>query len=163
MRSAAEIYRDLLRLILAEGIEIRECHSSTAAEPAYFRRGLKFPMPAIEIVRPIGNRWYSQKPGESEIEPLLEGAKDLEAELITMAHEFGHHHSVYDEYEAVLKDFKADPSSVLSQDLQNLYDEELFAWERGKAVLRDLGFRNWRRFRAQRIESLKTYHRALFS
>ena len=147
-----EIFQNLVELIKSAGIHL------------YFdgRLGNETPL----------DGWYAPDPWKNALGPQIhilrnhaQKQEDPTQELLTLAHEFGHHQSFLDhnrtsEYEELV-DKSAEWKYLKPEQKQIILNEEIRAWKYAKNTLQKLGFSDWEQFKKRKTDSLYRYQKLL--
>lgn len=167
MKDAPAIYSALVDLILKDRIAISAIPTSRGINAMYCPKGVngKNGNPVILVPRPItASFWLDPlSPLAKEKNPavFLAGMVEAEDELEIVAHEYGHSFSTFPDYEQLKALYDANKTSLTPQERQSLYDEEVFAWGRGREILDGIGYTDWPRFDAIQGDRLKGYRDGL--
>ena len=111
----------------------------------------------IHLARERGGAWVEPTSSASDREIVFSGAQDVVEEISILAHELGHHHSTFQGYEEIRDRLDKDVSLATDAEKQSIYDEEVYAWDWARPILRKLGFSEMDRFEQIVAQSLDTY------
>ncbi len=113
--------------------------------------------PVILVPRAKNGTWLNPNATEAQIDSFMDEANNLEVEMIFMSHEFGHHYSDFSGYEEARASFDQSPDSTSIEDRERLMNEEAFAWNKAREIMKGLGYDNWTLFDQLKNDSLGSY------
>jgi len=99
---------------------------------------------------------------------VLQGIENVRFEVITLAHELGHHESFKQGerppgYTTLMKDWGDGTRHPDRQEISLILSEEQRAWNYGRRLLQHMGFTEWASFNMRQREGMSSYREVLFS
>lgn len=156
------LYRELINNVISAGIEIRIFQRDPPS-----MRYVDFEMQgmcsrAIEICRKSNTSsvvFLGPSSKASELDSFFGGTENLEWELITLAHEFGHANSPNAAPMGPLYT-KLEQGAATFCEKHTILNEELFAWGFSRGYLEKADFKCWDEFNNIQEKSISTYRNA---
>lgn len=159
MKSTWDIYQGLWRDAQAKGVEVLY-HKSMNAEAGHFVPNGK---PHIRIHRV--NYTEGEEPSEFRNNNQKLTDDELQSELLTLAHEFGHWLSwtngnwpeTLSETSDAFRQTSNGTTQIGRDEAEEIYQEEVRAWENAVVLLKEHGFSEWNSLRSCTVSSLAEY------